>query len=103
MVIILQFSLTIAGVLENADALPRELGCVYGGEGRGRKLSHFVFLCPKLSLCNFFRRTALRLPELSLPALYRDQEAPGNLYLPHLKSKQHGGITTFPKALARSE
>lgn len=71
--------------------------------GGGRKESHFVFLFPKLSLCNFFfRKTALRLPELSLPALYRDQEAPGNLYLPHLKSKQHRGIT-FPKTLARSE
>ena len=95
MVIILQFSLTIAGVLENADALPRELGCVYGGEGRGRKLSHFVFLCPKLSLCNFFQRTALRLLELSLPALYRDQEAPGNLYLPHLKSEERRRLESF--------
>lgn len=73
-------------------------GCGWGQE----VVTFCVFVSKTQPVQFFFQKTALRLPELSLPALYRDQEAPGNLYLPHLKSKQHRGIT-FPKTLTRSE
>ena len=69
---------------------------VYMGVRVGAGSSHILCFCFQNSACAiFFQKTALRLPELSLSALYKDQEAPGNLYLPHLKSEERRRLESF--------
>ena len=64
--------------------------CVHGGgEGVGAEGGHILFFYFQNSVCAIlFQRSVLRIPKPPLPVLYRDQEAPGNLILPHLRSEQ---------------